>query len=174
MICIDGKTISQTSQTYFIADIAANHDGNISRAKDLIYRAAENGADAAKFQHFKAKTIVSDIGFRALKGNSSHQASWKKSVSEVFEDAEINLEWTSQLVETCKDAGITFMTTPYDLDLVEKLNQFVPAFKIGSGDLNWLELIEKVSSFKKPIFLATGASNLSEVKTRSKCYFKKY
>ena len=164
MIFVEGKKISETSPTYFIADIAANHDGDIERAKDLIYKAAQNGADAAKFQHFKAKTIVSDVGFKSLDTNSSHQASWEKPVSKVFEDAEIDLEWTTQLVETCKDAGITFMTTPYDLELVSKLNQFVPAFKIGSGDLNWLEIIEKVSRLHKPIFLATGASELQEVR----------
>ena len=55
---IDNKKISKDSPTYFIADIAANHDGDIERAKDLIYLAAESGADAAKFQHFKAKSIV--------------------------------------------------------------------------------------------------------------------
>jgi sialic acid synthase SpsE len=163
MIFVEGKAISHASPTYFIADIAANHDGDIERAKDLIYRAAESGADAAKFQHFRASTIVSNIGFENLDNNSSHQASWEKPVSEVFEDAEIDLEWTAQLVETCKDAGITFMTTPYDLELVEKLNQFVPAFKIGSGDLNWLEIVENVSTLHKPIFLATGASELGEV-----------
>ena len=64
---IENKVINHNSETYFIADIAANHDGDIERAKDLIYLAAESGANAAKFQHFQAKTIVSDFGFKSLK-----------------------------------------------------------------------------------------------------------
>ena len=70
-IKIGSNIISDKSKTYFIADIAANHDGNISRAKKLIKLAAQNGANAAKFQHFKAETIVSNFGFRNLKKNSS-------------------------------------------------------------------------------------------------------
>jgi N-acetylneuraminate synthase len=60
---IADRTIGLDHPTYFIADIAANHDGDLERAKDLIYKCAEAGADAAKFQHFKAETIVSDEGF---------------------------------------------------------------------------------------------------------------
>ena len=66
--------------TYFIADIAANHDGDLERAKDLIFLAAEVGADAAKFQHFTAETIVSDYGFKNLGSQQSHQSKWKKNI----------------------------------------------------------------------------------------------
>ncbi len=69
---IQGKKIGRDQPTYFIADIAANHDGDLERAKDLIYLAAEAGADAAKFQHFKAETIVSDFGFKNMAGQQSH------------------------------------------------------------------------------------------------------
>ena len=77
---INKKIISNKSKTYFIADIAANHDGSLKRAKELIHAAKASGADAAKFQHFSAETIVSDFGFKSLKGKLSHQANWKKSV----------------------------------------------------------------------------------------------
>ena len=72
---IQEKKISKESPSYFIADIGANHDGDLNRAKDLIYLAAEAGADAAKFQHFSAETIVSDFGFKSLGRNFSHQSS---------------------------------------------------------------------------------------------------
>ena len=62
---VQGRKIGTRYPTYFIADIAANHDGDLERAKDLIYMAAEAGADAAKFQHFQAETIVSDYGFKS-------------------------------------------------------------------------------------------------------------
>ena len=77
--------ISNVSDVYFIADIAANHDGDLIRAKELILLAAENGANAAKFQHFEAKTIVSDYGFQNITSGATHQASWKKSVYEVYD-----------------------------------------------------------------------------------------
>ncbi len=160
---IDNKKISSNSSTYFIADIAANHDGDIERAKDLIYLAAESGADAAKFQHFKAKSIVSDYGFKNLSSKSSHQSDWKKSVFEVYQDASVDLSWTNELKETCDTANITFFTTPYDLKIVDFIDNFVPAFKIGSGDITWHEIIEKVASKGKPYLIATGAASIEEV-----------
>ena len=69
----------------------------IRRAKDLIYLAAESGANAAKFQHFDAKTIVSDYGFKNLKNKLSHQKTWNKSIYSVYEDASIDLNWTKAL-----------------------------------------------------------------------------
>ena len=69
--CIGDKQVGSDFPTYFIADIAANHDGDLQRAIDLIYLAAESGADAAKFQHFRAEHIVSDYGFRNLKNKVS-------------------------------------------------------------------------------------------------------
>ena len=77
---INNKIINQNN-TYFIADIAANHDGDLQRAKDLIYLVKELGADAAKFKHFQADTIVSDLGFNKIKKLQSHQSNWKKCLS---------------------------------------------------------------------------------------------
>jgi len=72
IIDIAGRCIGEGYSTYFIADIGANHDGDLVRAKELIFQAAEAGADAAKFQHFQAATIVSDYGFRELGDQQSH------------------------------------------------------------------------------------------------------
>lgn len=160
---IQDKAIGDAYPTYFIADIAANHDGDIERAKDLIYMAAEAGADAAKFQHFKANTIVSDAGFKALGGQQSHQAKWKKSVVEVYADASVPMLWTTTLKETCDKAGICFFTSPYDKELVDHIDPYVPAFKIGSGDITWLEIIEHICAKQKPTILATGASSMDDV-----------
>src|SRR6185312_11853662 len=103
---------------------------------------AASGADAAKFQHFAATTIVSDVGFRALGAAQSHQASWKKSVFEVYKDASISMDWTPQLRDTCSEAGIAFLTSPYSVELVDHVDPYVPAYKIGSGDITWIEMIE--------------------------------
>lgn len=162
-INIDGRLIGQEHPTYFVADIAANHDGDIERAKDLIYKAAEAGADAAKFQHFQAKTIVSDLGFQQLGNQKSHQSNWKKSVFEVYNDASVDWEWTAELCATCKKAGIPFFTTPYSLEVVDFINDYVPAYKIGSGDITWSNLISKVARQNKPLLLAAGASTMDEI-----------
>lgn len=160
---ISGRDIGDASSTYFIADIAANHDGSLLRAKDLIKRCAEAGADAAKFQNFFAKSIVSDIGFKQLSNLSSHQSAWQSSVYDVYDKASISLEWTQILSETCKDAGIDYFTSPYDLSILDNLEQFVCAWKIGSGDITWHEMVENLAQRNKPLLLATGASTMHEV-----------
>jgi N-acetylneuraminate synthase len=160
---INNKNIGESHPAYFIADIAANHDGDLERAKDLIYLAAEAGADAAKFQHFDADTIVSDFGFKKLGAQKSHQSKWKKSVYEIYKNASVNLDWTIELVRTCKKANIAFFTSPYSLELVDYIDKYVPAYKIGSGDITWHEIIKHIAKKGKPYILATGASSIKEV-----------
>lgn len=160
---IENRTVGNDQPTYFIADIAANHDGDLGRAIELIALAKEAGADAAKFQHFKAESIVSDVGFKSLGGQQSHQSQWKKSVFEVYKDAAVDLGWTPKLKEACDKVGITFFTSPYAFDLVDAVDPFVPAYKIGSGDITWLEMIEYIARKNKPYILATGASSMDEV-----------
>ncbi len=163
LIKIGKNKIHKNGKVYFIADIAANHDGKLSRAKKLIRLAAEAGADAVKFQHFKAKTIVSDYGFKKS-GKISHQSKWKKSVYDIYEEASLNINWTKTLSNEAKKFNLDFMTAPYDLKYVDDVYKFVKAYKIGSGDVNWREIINKISNKKKPVIIATGASNFSEVK----------
>jgi N-acetylneuraminate synthase len=164
---INNRTISNKSRTYFIADIAANHDGNLNRAKKLIYLAAKSGADAAKFQHFKAETIINKNQFDKMP-KLGHQSGWKKSVFEVYKKASINNKWNKELLKVCKKNKIDFMTSPYDLNYVDQLNKYICAYKIGSGDITWKEILEKISKKNKPVILATGASNFDEVKNAVK------
>jgi sialic acid synthase SpsE len=164
MFKINQNIISNSSSTYFIADIAANFDGDIERAKDLIYLAAEAGADAAKFQNFLAKTIVSDQAFKTIGKQLSHQSEWKDSVYDVYDKASLPILWTETLRDTCADAGIDYMTTPYDLSLIPILSEYVSAWKVGSGDITWHEMIRTLSLDDKPLMIATGASNMDEVK----------
>ena len=149
--------------TYFIADIAANHDGSLKRAKELIRLCAVAGANAAKFQNFRAETIVSDFGFRALGNQLSHQAKWKNSVFEVYADASIPLDWTPELKAACDEAGIDYFTAPYDLAFIAELSKWVCAWKVGSGDVTWTENIEAMARDGKPILIATGAAEMPDV-----------
>lgn len=158
------KQIGDNHPSYFIADIGANYDGDIERAKSLIHLCAEAGADAVKFQNFKARTIVSDFGFKTMGGKQSHQSRWRKSVLEVYEDASLPVNWSAELKETADEANVDYFTTPYDLDLIALLEPYVCAWKLGSGDITWHEEIELLARQSKPIFIATGASTLAEVR----------
>ena len=162
-VTIGDRMVGDGKPTYFIADIAANHDGDLERAKALIHLAAEAGADAAKFQNFQAARIVSDEGFQRLGRQVAHQSSWKQSVFEVYQSASIPLDWTPVLADTCREAGIDYFTSPYDFEAVDRLAPTMPAIKIGSGDITWIEIVERIASKAKPVLLATGASDIGDV-----------
>ncbi|MBL8289140.1 MAG: N-acetylneuraminate synthase family protein [Rubrivivax sp.] len=160
---IGQRLLALDAPAYFIADIAANHDGDLERAKALIWLAREAGADCAKFQHFKAEKIVSDRGFKALGAQLSHQAKWGRPVFDVYRAHELNRAWNEELAATARAAGIHFMTTPYDVEAVAGVDALVPAWKIGSGDITWVEFIRQVAGTGKPLLLATGASQMADV-----------
>jgi N-acetylneuraminate synthase len=88
---------------------------------------------------------------------------WKKSVFEVYEDASISLDWTPLLKKKCDEVGIDFFTSPYDFESVDAVDPYVDLYKIGSGDITWLEIIEYISKKKKPVLIATGASEMTDV-----------
>ena len=160
---IGRRWIGDDEPTYFIADISANHDGDLERAKVLIRLAAEAGADAAKFQNFRAPKIVSERGFASLGRQLSHQAKWKKSVYQGYQEATLPWEWTDILKAECDAVGIDYFSTPYDFEAVDMLDPYVSVFKIGSGDITWPEMLRKVASKGKPVILATGASDIADV-----------
>lgn len=162
-ITIGDRKIGLNHPTYFIADIAANHDGDLDRAKTLIHLAKETGADAAKFQNFDAPKIVSDYGFSHMNSQVSHQANWKKSVVEVYRAASIPFEWTLTLMEECQKVGIDYFSSPYDFAAIDFLDSYVPVYKAGSGEIDWIEALERMASKGKPFFVATGASTIGEV-----------
>jgi sialic acid synthase SpsE len=162
-IRIGNHLIGPGSPTYFIADIAANHDGDLERAKLLIRLAKDAGADAAKFQNFRAPHIVSDYGFTHMDGQVSHQASWKKSVFQVYTEASIPFEWTPELKQVCDQIGIDFFSAPYDFEAIDMLDPYVEMYKAGSGEIDWIEALQRMASKGKPFFVATGASDIGEV-----------
>jgi sialic acid synthase SpsE len=162
-IQIKARKVALDAPTYFIADIAANHDGDLERAKMLIRLAKESGADCAKFQHFKADKIVSAVGFAQMGSQQAHQAGWKRSVVDIYDHYHTRRSWTDELVTACQAAGIDYMTTPYDFEAIATQAPHVPAFKIGSGDITWLALVEAVAKTGKPVLLATGAATMDDV-----------
>jgi N-acetylneuraminate synthase len=162
-IKIGNITIGEKQPLCFIADIAANHDGDIERAFKLIKLAKKAGAHVAKFQNFQADKIVSEKGFSDMGKQSSHQASWKKSVYETYKDASVPSDWTEKLKNKCDEIGIEYMTSPYDFESIDKVDFYVDAYKIGSGDITWTEIIEYIAKKNKPVIIATGASSMKDV-----------
>jgi sialic acid synthase SpsE len=160
---IGKSTIGEGHPLYFIADIAANHDGDLDRALMLIELAKEAGAHAAKFQNFQACKIVSKYGFESLGGQLSHQKAWKKSVYEVYEDASVSYDWTPILKRKCDEVGVDYFTSPYDFQSVDMVDPYVEVYKIGSGDISWPEIIEYIAKKGKPVLIATGAATLDDV-----------
>jgi sialic acid synthase SpsE len=158
-----GSKVIDNESLYFIADIGANHNGSLEKAIDLIHLVKASGGDAAKFQNFSAKKIVSKLGFEKMKGKLSHQSKWSKSVFEVYQDASINKDWTPILKAECDKVGLDYFTSPYDFESVDLVDPFVELYKIGSGDASWLEIIKYVLSKEKPTLLATGACDLNDV-----------
>lgn len=161
-ITIDGRKVGGNSPCYIIAEIGSNFDGSLEKAKYMIDLAKECGADAVKFQSFRAEDIVSEKGFRSLK--VAFQSAWKKPVIEVYRDAELPTQWNEELMAHAKKKGITYFSTPYDKKNADYLDKIgVLAFKIGSGDITWLEMIKYISGKKKPVIIGCGASTVEEI-----------
>lgn len=161
-IKIGQRHVGAGHSLYFVADVGANHDGSLERAFDLIELAKNAGADAVKFQNFKAQKIVSQYGFDNLP-QMAHQAAWKKSVFEIYQDASVEDDWTPHLKAKCDELEIDYFTSPYDFASVDHADKFVDVFKIGSGDITWLEIIEYIAAKGKAVLMATGAANMEDV-----------
>ena len=158
---IGNRWVGEGEPTYIIAEIGSNFDGSLAQAKMLIALSKEVGADAAKFQSFLPDKIIAKRGFQT---KVSFQSKWEKPVYQVYSEAELPREWLGQLAEYCKEKGIDFLVSPYDMEAVDRLEQIgVSAYKIGSGDITYLPLVEYIAKEGKPIILATGASSIGEI-----------
>jgi len=145
---------------YIIAEAGVNHEGSMDLAKRLIDEAAEGGAQAIKFQTYKAETIAS-------KDSPYYWDITKEPTRSQFElFKKYDSFWKNeyeQLKLYCDKAGIEFMSTPFDAESAHFLNDLMPVFKISSSDITNLPFIRLQCSFGKPIILSTGASHLWEV-----------
>lgn len=156
-----GETVvSETSLPYVIAEIGVNHEGSLSLARDLITAAHDAGANAAKFQTYKADLIaVRDSP--AYWDTSKEQTATQHALFSKF-DTFGPAEYES-LAEHCAQVGIDFLSTPFDLGAVDLLDPLVPFFKVASADICNAPLLRRIASKGKPVILSTGASNVDEI-----------
>jgi sialic acid synthase SpsE len=145
---INRRKVGKDTPCFIIAEAGSNHNGKLKQAKKLIDDAKAAGADAVKFQLFKAGNLSAD----------------KKSQC-LLKQFEFKREWIEELNKYSQEKNIIFLATPFDkeaVDLLDKIN--VPAFKIASGDLTDLPLIRYIAKKGKPIILSVGLGSLKEIR----------
>jgi N-acetylneuraminate synthase len=157
-IRIGDRWIGAGEPCYVIAEAGSNHNGSLGQARALIDVAAEAGADAVKFQGFRARTL-----YPRTAGRSDYLKD-SRSIYDVIEAMEMPFEWLPSLADHCGVRGVDFLCTPFDEAWVDALDPYVPAFKVASYELSHTPLVRKVLERGKPTFISTGASVLDEVR----------
>lgn len=159
-LSIGDHEICNPLEPYIIAEIGVNHEGSLETAKRLIEQAADAGANAAKFQTYKAEKLASKHSpaywDTTKEATESQYKLFKKYDS--FGESEYQA-----LAAHCEQVGIDFLSTPFDLEAVDFLDGLMPAFKIASADITNVPLIRSCASRKKPLIISTGASTLPEI-----------
>jgi sialic acid synthase SpsE len=158
---LGSKLVSDDSLPYVIAEIGVNHEGSLDLARRLIELAKEGGADAAKFQTYKADTLAS----------RHSPAYWDLSKEPTTSQHKLFQKYDSfgpadyrALAKHCEDVEIDFVSTPFDSAAVELLEPLMPFFKIASADLTNTPLLRQVAETRKPVVLSTGASSSDEIR----------
>ena len=147
---------------FIIAEAGVNHNGSIKIAKDLINVAVESGADAVKFQTFKAEKLVSKTAEKADYQKKTTEAS--ESQFDMLKKLELDVEAHQELLVYCQEKNIMFLSTPFDHDSINMLNDLgLETFKIPSGEITNFPYLQHIGSLKKQVILSTGMSTLQEV-----------
>lgn len=153
---------SFVNNPYLIAEIGVNHESSLDTAKQLCLEAKKSGANAAKFQTYKADKIASKDAEAYWDLNENNVKNQKELFSKY--DA-FNKDEYVKLAQYCNEIEIEFMSTPFDVDCLDWLNDLVKIFKISSSDITNKILIKEVAKLNKNIIISAGASNLNEIST---------
>lgn len=161
-ISIEGRKIGKNFPPYIIAELSANHNGQLQKALDTISEAKKRGADAIKLQTYSADTMTIDCDSDEFLIKGGLWNGYK--LYDLYEEAQTPFEWHKAMFDHARNIGITCFSTPFDetaVDLLEDLN--VPAYKIASFEATDLPLIRYVASTQKPMIMSTGMANFEEI-----------
>ncbi len=160
-IILDGKTVNDESDAYVIAEIGSNHCGDLELCKEMIRAAKECGCDAVKLQKRTNRELYTDEFFNKPYDNPN---SYGKTYGEHREALEFDYSQYYELMDFSMDVGITFFATPFDIPAANFLQMLnIPMFKIASGDLTNIPLIQHVAGFGKPMIISTGGGTLKDI-----------
>lgn len=162
-ITIGSRIISRDHPCFIIGEAGVNHNGDLDLALKLVDSAKKAGADAVKFQAFKADDVVSPEAYLVEYQQKNLNKS-PKSQAEMLRQYELSMKEMEELKKHCDRVGILFLATPHSWEAADEIEHFVPAYKIGSGDLTNLPFLEHVAKKGKPMIIGTGMSYLKEVK----------
>lgn len=158
------------AKVYIIGEAGVNHNGDITIAKRLIEEAARIGIDAVKFQTFNSKKLVSKFANKAEYQKKTTDVA--ESQLKMLERLELSRNDHYELIEHCKNCQIDFLSSPFDLESIDFLNEIgLETFKIPSGEITNLPFLQKIGALRKKVILSTGMSTLSEVKDALKVLY---
>jgi N-acetylneuraminate synthase/N,N'-diacetyllegionaminate synthase len=159
---IDGRRVGAGEPTFVIAEIGVNHNGNMEMARQLVDLAVDTGADAVKFQTFKAEKLASSAASLAPYQKRAGEAAGSQVA--LLRPLELNEASHVELKSQCLARGVAFLSTPFDEESADMLDRLsVPAFKVSSGDLTNLPFLRHLARKAKPLIVSTGMANLAEV-----------
>lgn len=162
-IKIGNKIISPKNQIYIVAEMSGNHNMNFERAKEIVYRAKQAGADAVKIQTYTADTITLDCDNEYFQ--IKHGTLWDgETLYSLYQKAYTPWEWQKSLFEYAHEVGIEMFSSPFDQSAVEFLEEIgTSAYKVASFEINDIPLLRKVARTGKPIVIATGIAELTDI-----------
>jgi len=155
---IGGCFVGDGHRCFIVAEAGSNHNGKLEEAKALVRLAADAGADAVKFQTFRAEHLYT------RNAGKSDYLRLDRSIYDVIAAMEMPYEWLPILAEEATRNGLLFLSTPFDERSADELDRYVPAFKIASYDITNLPLLRYIAKKGKPLVISTGTANLDEVR----------